>query len=32
MELLAEDIFDIIREKILNSYGIFNHQREIIRI
>ena len=32
MELLVEDIFDIIREKILNILGIFNHQLEIIRI
>ena len=32
MELLVEDIFDIIREKILNTKGIFNHQWEIIRI
>ena len=32
MELLVEDIFDIIREKILNTYGILNHQWEIIRI
>ena len=32
MVLLVEDIFDIIREKILNSWGIFNHQLEIIRI
>ena len=32
MELLFEDIFDIIWEKILNSWGIFNHQMEIIGI
>ena len=32
MELLVEDIFDIIREKMLNSWGIFNYQLEIIRI
>ena len=32
MELLVEYIFDIIQEKILNSWEIFNHQWEIIRI
>ena len=32
MELLVEDIFDIIRDMILNTYVIFNHQWEIIRI
>ena len=32
MELLVGDIFDLIREKILNSLGFFNYQLEIIRI